>query len=302
MSKQPLPIITAAQRSAEWHEQRKGRVTGSVAGAILGLNQYQSPDAILRRMVREYHGLESEFTGNIATEYGSLHEPLAQMEFVTKHGYAVHEVGFYVHPDYSWLGASPDGVFENSKGEECLLEIKCPFGLRNEPLPQFKTIEHQPHYYAQVQIEMACTGVNQLYFYQWNKYGDSLEIVTFNQEWFDDAIIKLLAFYNCFLSEIDNPEHLNDLVKTIESKQATTLLSEYDQLGETIDNATQRQKEIIVELAKIANNKNAIINGRKLTQVKRDGAISYAKAIKDLLPDADLTKYKGQPTTFWKLS
>ena len=53
------------QRSPEWFAQRKGRVTGSVAGAILGLNAHQSPDAILRRMVREYHGLESEFTGNI---------------------------------------------------------------------------------------------------------------------------------------------------------------------------------------------------------------------------------------------
>ncbi len=289
------------QRTPEWFAQRKGKITGSVAGAALGLNPYMTHMQLIRRMVREYHGLESEFTGNIATEYGSLHEPLAQMEFVTKYGYAVHEVGFYVHPDYAWLGASPDGVFENRKGEECLLEIKCPFSLRNEPLPQFKPLAEQPHYYAQVQIEMACTGIKQAHFYQWNKYGDSLEIVTFNQEWFDDAIIKLLAFYNCFLSEIDNPEHLNDIVKTIESKQATALLSEYDQLGETIDNATQRQKEIIVELAKIADNKTSVINGRKFSQITRQGAISYAKAIKDLLPNADLTKYQGKPTSYWKL-
>jgi len=302
MSKQPLPIITAAQRSTEWHEQRKGRVTGSISGAILGLNPFMGPEQALRRMVRDYHNVESEFTGNIATEYGSLNEPIAQLDYTNKTGNLVNECGFFVHPEHDWLGASPDGIFENNMGEQCILEIKCPFGLRNELLPQFKPLAEQPHYYAQVQIEMACTGIKQAHFYQWNKYGDSLEIVTFNQEWFDDAIIKLLAFYNCFLSEIDNPEHLNDLVKTIESKQATTLLSEYDQLGETIDNATQRQKEIIVELAKIANNKNAVINGRKFSQITRQGAISYAKAIKDLLPNADLTKYQGKPTSYWKLS
>jgi len=289
------------QRTPEWFKQRKGRITGSVVGAALGVNPYMTPDALIRRLVRLWHGAESEFNGNIATEYGSLNEPIAQLAYTTKTGNLVNECGFSVHPEHDWLGASPDGIFENNMGEQCILEIKCPFGLRNELLPQFKPLAEQPHYYAQVQIEMACTGIKQSHFYQWNKYGDSLEIVTFNQEWFDDAIIKLLAFYNCFLSEIDNPEHLNDIVKTIESKQATALLSEYDQLGETIDNATQRQKEIIVELAKIANNKNAIINGRKFSQITRQGAISYAKAIKDLLPGADLSKYQGKPTSYWKL-
>ena len=147
------------QRSKEWFAQRKGRVTGSVAGAILGLNAHQSPDATLRRMVRDYHNLESEFTGNIATEYGQLNEPMALLGFINKYGYPVHEVGFYVHPDYAWLGASPDGIFENNMGEQCILEIKCPFGLRNDLTPQFKTIEQQPHYYAQLQLEMACTGL-----------------------------------------------------------------------------------------------------------------------------------------------
>ena len=300
MSKQ-LPTITAAQRSTEWHEQRKGRVTGSVAGAILGLNQYQSPDAILRRMVRDYHNLESEFTGNIATEYGQLNEPMALLDFVNKYGYAVHEVGFYVHPDYAWLGASPDGIFENNMGEQCILEIKCPFGLRNEPLPQFKTIEHQPHYYAQVQIEMACTGVNQLYFYQWNQYADSLEIITFNKAWFDEAVVKLFAFYELYLHELKNPIHLDDLVQVIDTDESLKLLQQYDNVCEVLDNATKAKAELLQQIVELSKGKNSVIHGRKLTQVKRDGSISYAKAIKELLPDADLTKYKGTPTTYWKL-
>ena len=81
-----LPTIIAAQRSTEWHEQRKGRVTGSISGAILGLNPFMSPEQALRRMVRDYHNVESEFTGNIATEYGSLNEPIAQLAYTTKTG------------------------------------------------------------------------------------------------------------------------------------------------------------------------------------------------------------------------
>ena len=58
------------QRSQQWHEARKAKITGSITGAILGLNPYMTPDAVMRRMVRDFHSQESEFVGNIATEYG----------------------------------------------------------------------------------------------------------------------------------------------------------------------------------------------------------------------------------------
>lgn len=187
----------APQRSQQWHEARKAKITGSVSGAILGLNPYMTPEAVMRRLVRDYHGQESEFTGNIATEYGQNHEPLALIDYINKTGNAVDEVGFFVHPVYDWLGASPDGIVNN----ETVLEIKCPFSLRNELLPQFKSIESQPHYYAQLQLEMACTGKEQAHFYQWNQYADSLEIVPFNQQWFNDNLPKLKAFYDEFLKQ-----------------------------------------------------------------------------------------------------
>lgn len=291
----------APQRSRQWHEARKSKITGSVSGAILGLNPYMTPEALIRRMVRDAHGLDSEFTGNIATEYGSMHEPLAMLDYTNKTGYAVNEVGFFVHPVYEWLGASPDGIVNTEHGE-FILEIKCPFSLRNDLLPEFKSIEAQPHYYAQLQLEMACTGIKETHFYQWNKHGDSLEIVPFNQQWFDDAVHKLYAFYQLFLNEIDNPIHTDSLVRQINNNDAELLLAEYDRLAETIDNATQRKAEILAKLVEMTEGKNSLVCGRKLTLVKREGSISYSKAIKDLLPNADLSSYQGKPTTYWKLS
>jgi len=153
-----------------------------------------------------------------------------------------------------------------------------------------------------LQLEMACTGTRKAHFYQWNKYVDSVEMVFFDNAWFNDALPKLRAFYELYLSELNNPAHLESLTPEISTPEAVALLAEYDQVSEFIENAQARKVEIIEALAKIADNKTSVINGRKFSQITRQGAISYAKAIKDLLPNADLTKYQGKPTTYWKLS
>ena len=57
------------QRSKEWFKARKGRVTGSMVGAVLNINPWMSANDAMRSMVRAFHGAESEFRGNIATEY-----------------------------------------------------------------------------------------------------------------------------------------------------------------------------------------------------------------------------------------
>ena len=219
-----------------------------------------------------------------------------------KTGNLVHECGFYVSHDYNWLGASPDGIVELSEGCHAILEIKCPFSLRNSLLPEFKSIEAQPHYYAQVQIEMFCTGITKTHFYQWNQYADSLEIVEYSQDWIDENIPKLFEFYEKFLIEIKNPIHLQPLVKELNNDKTLALLAEYDRLSTIIDDSTARKAEVLTELVVMANNQNSVIHGRKLTQISKAGAISYAKAIKDLLPDADLSAYQGKPSTYWKLS
>jgi hypothetical protein len=61
------------------------------------------------------------------------------------------------------------------------------------------------------------------------------------------------------------------------------------------------EKALLAELVEMADGKNAEVHGRKLTLVKRQGSISYAKAIKELLPDANLEKWRGKETESWKL-
>lgn len=284
------------QRSEGWFQQRIGRVTGSNVGAILGLNPYKTADDVLREMVRAYHGAESEFTGNVATEHGTFHEDGAQAEYEMETGNKVQECGFFPFGD--WLGASPDGLV----GDEGLIEIKCPFGKRKDEKPQFKSAEDQPHYYAQMQIEMYCSGRNWCHFYQWAPNGSDIEELYIDAHWINENLPKLKKFHALYLSELDNPEHLQPKRKVIDTLKAEKLVTEYDELADAIERASARKKDILEELVAMAGEKNAEVCGKKLTKVEKKGSVSYAKALKALAPNADLTKWTGKPTSYWKLS
>jgi putative phage-type endonuclease len=278
-------------------EKRTGRVTGSAVGAILGLSPFMNADDVLRRMVRDYHKAEPEFTGNVATEYGKFHEDGALTDFQMETGLTVRANDeFYIHPEHTWLGATPDGFVSDG----ALIEIKCPYGKRESG--EFKPLEDQQHYYAQMQVEMACTGKRRCWFYQWAVHNTEAVEVVFDDEWFAAALPILKAFYDRYLAEIDNKEHLQPRREVIESAKAQQLIDEYNDLSDAIDKATERKKEVLAEIVRLAGERDAEVCGRKLTQVEREGAVSYAKALQELAPNADLSKWRGKPTSYWRLS
>lgn len=278
------------QGTEGWKAARKGRITGSRIGAILGLSPWQTREDVLRAMVREHNGASSEFTGNIATNYGHANEATARMTFEMSTGLDVIEAGF--HPYEDWAGASPDGLI----GTDAVLEIKCPFkGIR-------KALSDQPHYMAQLQWEMLCTGRKKAYFYQWQPDDDTLNIIHQDQAWLDHALPEARQFYAFYLSEIDNPDHLAPLRIEINTQEACLLVQEYDEMKDARDRADERMKEIMGRLVDMTGGKNALVDGRKLTRVDKEGAVSYARAVKEHLKGLDLDKYKGKPSVSWRLT
>jgi len=287
------------QRSEEWFEARKGRVTGSNIGAILGLDPNRTRDDAMRAMVRAYHGAEREFQGNIATQHGVVHEDEARDDFCHHTGADVVKASFCVHDNFDWLGASPDGFI----GDDAVLEIKCPFGLRDKPAPvPFKTAAEQPHYYAQMQVQMFVTDRTLCFFWQWTPNDTNLEIVEYDSDYVAEIFPKLKAFYDEFLEQIETPEpHLEPVRKVIDTPRALQMVAEWDDLTHAIEVAEARKKELLADIVKLAGDRNAVFGGRKLTKVEKEGAISYAKAIKYLAPDANLEPWRGKPSSYWML-
>lgn len=294
------------QRTPEWQEQRKLRITGSRVGAILGLSPWQKPKDVMREMVRQYHGAPSEFVGGPHIDHGVNNEHRALLCFMRESGLNVEECGFFAYGDR--MGASPDGLTSDGG----VLELKVPYSLRNGG--EFKPLAEQPHYAAQVQMEMLAAGRDHAYFAQYiAPKGDplahdyvpeqiSIERIEKNPEWIDEVLPALNEFYRQLLVELDNPEHLEPLRVQVETDEAWSLLEELDVLRHRQKEDKRREGEIIKALAEMAGNKNAEIHGRKLTLVKRQGSISYAKAIKELAPDADLEKWREKPSESWRLT
>ncbi len=282
------------QRTAEWHDARRGLITASSVGAILGNSPNGTRADVMRRMVREWHGAEPEFTGNIATEYGQRNEGGAVTEYTMETANTVQAVGFITRED--WAGCSPDGLINADGG----LEVKCPFGLRDKPNPQFKTIREQPHYYDQVQFSLWVTGRKFWHFYQWTPVRTMLECVLPDAAWQADALPRLRQFHAEYLAERETPEvHLAPKRVDVDTPEAHRMIAEYEQLAEAIENAEARRKELLASMVQMAGEKDAIFAGRKLTKTERAGSVSYAKALAKYAPDADLEPFRGKPTSYW---
>jgi putative phage-type endonuclease len=300
------PMNIEQQRTPEWHAQRVGRVTGSRAGAILGLSPWQTSADVLRAMVREYHDAESEFTDNPATAHGRYLERRAVLAFMKRAGEYVENCGFFARGE--WLGASPDGLTADGG----ILEIKVPLNLRNGG--EFKPLAKQPHYYAQVQLEMLCSGRDHGYFAQYiatagDPFGPDytpeamhVERIGIDRPWLAGALPKLRAFWRLYQSELDNTAHLEPLRVTIDTDAAKRIIERMGAIDDALHNLDAERKDLLKQLVTMAGERDALICGRKLTRTKDSASVAYAKALKELAPGADLAPWTTKKPGYWRLS
>lgn len=155
--KELLKLPQHEQRSPEWFNQRKDKLTSSDAATVLGINPYQKPYEVLFKKC----GFDLKpFVGNVATEHGQKYEDEAIEKYCKITGYSNYNFGLLCHKDihlnedFYWLAGSPDGIVQDSMSpnkEPVLLEIKCPYRrkIKMGVIPE--------HYYPQVQFNLYIT-------------------------------------------------------------------------------------------------------------------------------------------------
>jgi hypothetical protein len=176
-----------------WLNARKHRITGSVVGAILGMNKYNSPDQCLEDLINP------SFTGNCCTEWGTKHEDDAQaatLDYLRLQDptVAIDNKGLVLstRKDLGWCGQSPDGVIAD---RNWLVEYKAPYGQRNltmipnvsvdlyprhiianAPSLGGHAVAIPPYYFAQVQWGAALSLHERILFVVWAPAGMGHEL------------------------------------------------------------------------------------------------------------------------------
>lgn len=87
-----------------------------------------SDENICRQFVDSVLG--SKPFSSVATSYGTANEKVARNMYRKQTNNHVPDCGLVIHPDFLYIGASPDGkVCDN--GVVGIIEIKCPFSIRD---------------------------------------------------------------------------------------------------------------------------------------------------------------------------
>jgi putative phage-type endonuclease len=177
-----------AQRSEEWLKLRGNMLTASDLATALGLNPYEKPkDLILKKCGKK------KFDGNRATQHGNMLEDQARDIYCETYGEVCHEIGLHPHPEYSWLGGSPDGITESGK----LVEIKCPLTRKITP-------EVPVYYMPQIQLLLEILNLEEAVFIQYKPAdiawpGPEEFVVTEvkrDREWFLEQLPRMKEFWD----------------------------------------------------------------------------------------------------------
>lgn len=104
------------QRTPEWFEARRTRLTASDVASVIGRNKFKtSMDVMLDKF-----GMGTPFEGNEATAHGEKYEDEAIDIYERQTGKKVLRYGLIHHPTIEGVAGSPDGITEDG----ILIEVK----------------------------------------------------------------------------------------------------------------------------------------------------------------------------------
>ena len=141
-----------------------------------------------------------------ALKWGRVNESIARKAYEDCTGFAVTKTGLTLHQEFPYLGATSDGLVDDS----VVIELKCPYSGRDKSVSDLIASGYQhiakvddkfilkcnSPYYCQVQGEMALKKVDLCHFVVWTPVNIEIIEVKFDSDFSHKHLLpKLITFY-----------------------------------------------------------------------------------------------------------
>jgi putative phage-type endonuclease len=180
------------QKSKEWFDYRKTRITASVTSAAISENPYESVENFILAKCDDNH----PFRDTILTKHGVKYEQIATMLYEHVYNVIITEFGCLPSKKESFLGASPDGICSKLtlNGKFCkllgkMLEIKCPLKRKFYNRGKIRGQICPNYYWWQTQQQLYCCGLDSCDFWQCD-----IKEYKNRQEFINDDITPIVTY------------------------------------------------------------------------------------------------------------
>lgn len=254
------------QGSQEWIDWRMAGVGASEVPAILGVCPYNTANDIWEVKTKRKKGFE----GNSFTEHGKETEAKARARYELTTMEDMPDA-CAIHPKFDVCRVSLDGLRADGK---LILEIKCPVG--RSTIDAAMAGEVPPHYWPQVQYQLAVTGAELAHFFVYHEAsGDSALVeVSPDVKYQGEIIAKVLDFWTRYVMADVRPPLTDRDVKDI------TGHSEADKVANQIMDKTlpkAKLDELKAALVALGEHPKVRCGQVQVATVLRKGVFSFHK-------------------------
>lgn len=273
----------------DWLKLRKNFIGASDAPVIMnGMHFRKTP----YQLWQEKLGLNGGSADNAAMRYGRETEEPARKAYERYTGNLVTPQMVF-HPKKKFMMATLDGLTFNG---DVAVEIKCPGHKDHSSALDGKVPDK---YYAQLQHQLACIGIDHLHYYS---YRDGEGVLIEVQK--DPGYIARIyeeegEFWNKVLS-FDPPKLTSNDFQNMETMQQwNEITDKWSSVSHQLKLLQSEEKELRKSLIDMSGNINSKGNGVKVTKILRKGCVNYIKIPE--LQGVDLEKYREKAIETWRI-
>ena len=198
-----------------WKKYRVGRITASSFYSVCHTKITNPSVSLLRNICNPQ--IDQKFIP--ATKWGNKKEEQAKKVYMSMmsnshQNFQFSECGLFLNEKYPQFGASPDGVFTCDCCGSGLLEVKCPYSMRDASkleLPWLQLIngeiklQRNHMYYYQVQMQLFMTKRHFCDFFVWSPCDTYTERIYKDFELWETEAAKAKEFHSkCVMPELQS--------------------------------------------------------------------------------------------------